>query len=60
MEIIILVSLKDGLVHTGGLGGRLLSCLQRSLYLLPWQALSELVSVVVLTNFFVEIQKIYC
>jgi len=40
-----MVSLKDGLVCTGGLGGHLLFFLQRLLYLHPSQALSELVSV---------------
>lgn len=41
-----MVSLKDGLVCTGGRGGHLLSFLQHLPYLLPWQALSELVSVI--------------
>lgn len=45
VENITMVSLKDGLVCTGGLGGHLLFFLQRLLYLHPSQALSELVSV---------------
>lgn len=46
VEIITMVSLKDGLVCTGGRGVHLLSFLQHLPYLLPWQALSELVSVI--------------
>lgn len=39
-----MVSLKDGLVCTGGRGEHLLSFLQHLPYLHPLQALSELVS----------------
>jgi len=46
VEIIITVSLKDGLVCTGGQDGHLLFLLQHSPYLHPLRALNELVSVV--------------
>lgn len=52
VEIITMVSLKDGLVCTGGLEEHLLSFLQQFLCLHPWQALSELVSAIPLLEFF--------